>query len=119
MLDDTPDPVEQPETGVTYAEKITPQDRRLDPARPAEELERRVRALCPHIGAHVELGDGSLLGVVEARALPASTGETGSLEAVERCPVLVCGQGGLALVTVKPPGRQAMSGEAWLRGHHP
>ena len=36
---------------VTYAEKITAEDRRLDPARPAAELERVVRALTPHIGA--------------------------------------------------------------------
>ena len=117
VLDDGPDPVEQPETGVTYAEKITPQDRQLDPGRPADELERSVRALHPHIGAHLQLSDGSLLGVLEARVLPAVTGATGSLEVADRCPVLVCGPGGLALVTVKPPGRGAMSGEAWLRGH--
>ena len=34
----------------------------LDPARPAVELERVVRALTPHIGAHIELPDGSRLG---------------------------------------------------------
>ena len=39
--------VEQDEAGVTYAEKIGPEDRLLDPARPARELERVVRALHP------------------------------------------------------------------------
>ena len=39
--------VEQDEAGVTYAEKIDPEDRLLDPARPAGELERVVRALAP------------------------------------------------------------------------
>ena len=43
-LAERPEPVEQPEDGVTYAEKIAPDDRRLDPARPAEELARTVRA---------------------------------------------------------------------------
>ena len=38
---------EQPEEGVTYAEKIEPEERRLDPSRPAVELERVVRALTP------------------------------------------------------------------------
>ena len=33
--------------GLTYAEKITAADRTLDPARPAAELERAVRALRP------------------------------------------------------------------------
>ncbi len=52
-LEERPPFVEQPEDGVTYAEKITPADRLLDPARPAVELERVVRALHPHVGARV------------------------------------------------------------------
>ena len=46
---------EQPDTGVTYAEKIGPEDRLLDPELTPDMLERRVRALHPHIGAYVEL----------------------------------------------------------------
>ena len=63
--------VEQDEEGVTYAEKIAPEDRLLDPARPAAELERVVRALHPHIGARVALADGTLLGVQRAALVPA------------------------------------------------
>ncbi|HSC92883.1 MAG TPA: methionyl-tRNA formyltransferase [Gaiellaceae bacterium] len=44
----------QPEEGVTYAEKIGPDDRRLDLADP-ERAARVVRALSPHIGAWAEL----------------------------------------------------------------
>jgi len=117
VLDELPEPVEQPEEGVTYAEKITPADRGLDPARPATELERRVRALSPHIGAQVRLDDGSELGVLVARAGSGGGGRPGTIDVVDRCPVLACGEGALALLEVKPPGRQAMSGEAWLRGH--
>ena len=43
---------------MTYAEKIDPAERRLDPSRPAVELERVVRALTPGIGAYVELEGG-------------------------------------------------------------
>ena len=68
-LDERPPFVEQPDEGVTYAEKITAEDRLLDPARAAVELERTVRALSPHIGARVALPDGPLLGVHWARAL--------------------------------------------------
>jgi methionyl-tRNA formyltransferase len=39
---------------VTYADKITAADRKLDLTRPEEAL-RRVRALSPHIGARAEL----------------------------------------------------------------
>jgi methionyl-tRNA formyltransferase len=45
----------QSDEGVTYAEKLTAADRRLDLGRPPVELVRRVRALSPHIGVRVEL----------------------------------------------------------------
>ena len=44
----------QSEDGVTYAEKIGPEDRDLDLA-DAEQSVRTVRALSPHIGARAEL----------------------------------------------------------------
>ncbi len=69
---------EQPEEGVTYAEKVGPADRTLDPATSPAERERVVRALSPHIGARVQLEDGSFLGVQRARV-----GEDGELELLE------------------------------------
>src|SRR4051812_17691591 len=62
-LDTQPPFREQPDQGVIYADKIEAADRLLDPARPADELERRVRALTPQIGAYVELDGGERLGV--------------------------------------------------------
>ena len=47
--------VPQAADGVTYAEKISPDDRVLDLTQPAADLVRRVRALSPHIGARAEL----------------------------------------------------------------
>ena len=61
---------EQPDTGVTYAEKIGPEDRRLDPELSADLLERRVRALTPHVGAYVELPWDERLGVTRAALAP-------------------------------------------------
>ena len=45
----------QPAEGVTYAEKIRPEDRELDWSCPPQELLNRIRALSPHIGARGEL----------------------------------------------------------------
>ena len=53
---------DQDDSLATYAEKISPAERRLDPARPAAELERTVRALNPHVGAYLELDGGQRLG---------------------------------------------------------
>jgi methionyl-tRNA formyltransferase len=118
-LDEMPECSEQDGARATYAEKISAEDRRLDPRAPAVELERRVRALSPHVGAWVELKDGDRLGVVGARAEPGTgSGEApGTLVVRGDLPVLVCGEGELVLTAVKPPGRTGMSGAEWLRGH--
>jgi methionyl-tRNA formyltransferase len=99
----------------TYAEKIEPSDRRLDPTRPAVELERRVRALTPHIGAYLELADGKRLGVEAARAEPGELA-AGAMDAVDGLRV-GCGDGVLRLLRVRPPGRRAMDADAYLRGN--
>jgi methionyl-tRNA formyltransferase len=106
---------EQDDALATYAEKITPSDRRLDPTRSAAEVARVVRALAPHIGAHVQLDSGARLGVLVARVV-ASGPPPGSLSHDGPVPVLGCADGGLALLVVKPPGRREMRGEDWLRG---
>src|SRR5438067_13349531 len=62
-LDRRPEFVEQPEGGVTFADKIGPDDRRLDPRAPAAMLERRVRALTPHVVACGHLARGVRRGV--------------------------------------------------------
>jgi methionyl-tRNA formyltransferase len=51
---DSPSFTPQPEDGVTYAEKITAEDRKLDLS-DAVDAWRRVRALSPHIGAWTTL----------------------------------------------------------------
>jgi methionyl-tRNA formyltransferase len=90
LLQEEPRFVPQPEDGVTYAEKIRPEDRELDPGAPAHELVNRVRALSPHIGAR--LGD---LIVWQARV-----GPDGAFEPVE----------------VQPAGGRRMPYDAYLRG---
>jgi methionyl-tRNA formyltransferase len=109
---------EQPDQGVTYAEKIHPGDRLLDPERPADELERRVRALTPHIGAYVELDDGERLGVRRA-ALAAGVDDVdpGKLEERESALLYGASPGALELLEVQPPGKRAMDAAAWLRGN--
>jgi len=103
-------PSPQVEEGITYAEKISAEDRRLDPARPAVELERRVRALDPHVGAYLELGGGERLRVLRARAKEGSGGEL-----AEHDGRLFAGE--LELLEVQPAGGRPMDAAAWLRGH--
>jgi methionyl-tRNA formyltransferase len=86
--------VPQPAEGVTYAAKITPEDRVLDLTAPPAELVRRVRALSPHIGARAEL-EGRAVTVWRARV-----GEDGAFEPLE----------------VQPDGGRRMTVDSWRRG---
>ncbi len=117
VLDERGPCAEQPDTGATYADKIVPSDRMLDPDRPAAELERVVRALTPHIGAHIALDDGTLLGVRRVRVVDGGP-PNGILSLSEPRPLLGCADGSLELLEVQPPGRRAMAGEDYLRGLH-
>jgi methionyl-tRNA formyltransferase len=109
---------DQDDSLATYADKIAPTERRLDPARPAAELERTVRALNPHIGAYLELDGGGRLGV---RAASAQDGALppGQLAADGRALRLGCGDGVLRLDVVQPAGKRPMPADAYLRGHPP
>ena len=120
---------EQDERLVTYAEKIGPEDRLLDPSRPAAELECAVRALTPHIGARVALSDGTLLGVKRAVLADAGTPAGEGVSAGEEAPaeagvyasgerlLLACAPGVLELLVVQPPGKRPMDAAAFLHGH--
>jgi methionyl-tRNA formyltransferase len=109
---------EQDEDGVTYAEKIDPAERRLDPARPAAELAAKVRALNPHVGTYLETRDGERLGIRRATAVEEEVA-SGRLEASDDALLLGCGEGALQLDLVQPPGGKAMPADAYLRGHQP
>lgn len=112
--------VEQGESGVTYAEKIGSEDRLLDSSRPAQELERVVRALHPHIGARLALADGSLLGVHEARIAAdpvVDVPSAGRLASDGERLLYGTARGALELVRVQPPGGRPMDAGAYVRGH--
>jgi methionyl-tRNA formyltransferase len=108
---------EQADTGVTYAEKIGPDDRLLASELTPDMLERRVRALHPHIGAYVELPWDERLRVNRA-AIAAGDGPPPGELAVSDGRLLYGAAGGaLELSEVHPAGRRPMDAEDWIRGY--
>jgi methionyl-tRNA formyltransferase len=115
-LDGTLTPVPQPETGVTVTRQLRREDGRLDPSRPATELERLVRAYQPWPGTFLDL-DGERVVVTEARVAASGPGDVpGAMVRAGEEPALATPDGRLILVTVVPAGRRAMAGSAYLRG---
>lgn len=109
---------DQEDEEATYAEKIAGEERRIDPESGVTQIHDKVRALNPHIGAWLDLGDGARLGVkqtVIATGDPAI--EPGAITEIDGRPVLGCADGALRLERVQPPGKRAMDGADWLRGH--
>jgi methionyl-tRNA formyltransferase len=115
-LDTGPPFAEQPEDGVTIAPKIEADDRRLDPALDAAALERRVRALTPHIGAFAETGDGERLGVRRAAPAGDESVEPGALAVSDGRLLLGAADGALELLEVVPAGGRPMDAASYLRG---
>jgi methionyl-tRNA formyltransferase len=107
---------EQSEDGLTYAEKIAAEERRLDPGRAAVDLAATVRALTPHVGAYLETADGERLGVRRARAVDVDV-KTGTLKPEWGVLLLGCCRGALRLEVVQPPGGRPMPVDAYLRGN--
>jgi methionyl-tRNA formyltransferase len=83
----------QGDEGLTYAEKITSDDRELDLSSSPEQLLNTIRALSPHIGARAEL-DGRRVTIWKAQVSDAK------LEPLE----------------VQPEGKRRMTYDEFLRG---
>jgi methionyl-tRNA formyltransferase len=107
----TPHP--QPEEGVTYAAKISPQEAHLDFTRPAAELSRAIRAFNPVPGAWALLPNGERLKILEADVV-AHDGEPGVL--FHDGLVIGTGEAALRPTLVQRQGKKAMQAADFLRG---
>jgi methionyl-tRNA formyltransferase len=115
-LDTQPAFRDQPDEGVTIAPKIEAADRVLDPALEAAFLEQRVRALTPHVGAHVLLPDGQRLGVRRA-AVSEPPPPPAEFAVADGRLLFGCVDRALELLEVQPAGGRPMDAAAYVRGH--
>jgi methionyl-tRNA formyltransferase len=106
----------QAEDGVTYAKKIRPKEARVDWAKPAAEVDRKIRGLSPFPGAWFtapsEKGPvrvKALLSRVEDEAGPAG-------ELLDDRLLVACGEGAVRLLRVQREGKGPQDAEVFLRG---
>jgi methionyl-tRNA formyltransferase len=102
----------QPADGVTYAEKISKDETRIDWSKPWREVHNHIRGLSPFPGAWFEL-DG-----VRVKALRSTRGEGSGqpCTALDDKLTIACGDGAVRLVQVQRAGKQPMAADEFLRG---
>ena len=108
----TLDPKPQPAQGVTYAEKISKDETRIDWTRPWKQVHDHIRGLSPFPGAWCEVG-GARVKVLRSTKGEGS-GAPGTV--LDDQLTIACGDGAVRLVQVQRAGGKPMSAEDFLRG---
>jgi len=103
----------QPKLGVTYARKVEKAETRLNWTRPAEELERAVRAFRQSPGASARVG-GAELKIWRARVADHPRLAPGDVAAGL---IVGCGEGALEILELQRAGGRRLSAPEFLRGH--
>ncbi len=103
------DAVEQDESLVTHAKKITTTDAALDWLQSATDLCLKVRAYNPVPGAHFRLGEERVK-CWRANAVDATDSTPGTVVSADRDGIVVaCGEGAVALQELQRPGKSRVS----------
>lgn len=106
--------VPQAETGVTYAAKIDRAETKIDWTKPAEILDRAIRAFAPFPGAWCQLPDGARAKILLCQA---EIGEGAPGTVLDDRLLIACGHGALRLLKVQREGKGALDAPDFLRGN--
>jgi methionyl-tRNA formyltransferase len=105
----------QPADGVTYAAKIGRAEATIDWRRPAEDIERAMRAFDPFPGLASTLRD-TVIKFWSARRIDASGAPGTVLAADDSGIVVACGRGALCCTVLQRPGSRRLPAGEFLRG---
>lgn len=110
-------PEPQPEQGVTYAYKISNEERIVDWSNSAAEIDRRVRCFSPRPGVRTRY-NGKWLKLIAGDVLSGTHLEaTGSVLATTHGLDIACAGGSIYRITgLQPEGKKAMQAMDFLRG---
>jgi len=114
---DTAHATVQDEAGVTYAEKLSKAESRIDWRRSAADIDRQIRAFNPRLVAQAQVGTQELR---IWRARPVTAAETlppGECRVVGNRLLVGTATCPLELLEVQAPGRRALAVADFLRGH--
>jgi methionyl-tRNA formyltransferase len=102
----------QSENGVTYANKISKDETRIDWKKPAGQVHNHIRGLSPFPGAWCEIAGARVKILRSTRA----KGEGAYGTVLDDELTIACGEGAVRLVQVQREGKKPMSAAEFLRG---
>lgn len=99
----------------TYSRRLTKADGIIDWHKPAQQLEREVRAYLGWPKSTTKLAGKDV--VITKAAIYDQDGPAGSVVVKNKCIIVCCGDKALELLRLKPAGKPEMTAEAFLAGH--
>ena len=112
----------QPDSGVTYAAKITKDEAALDFTASAISLSRKIRAFNPFPGAHASFAGSTIkiwqADIVTSAPAALTTVQPGQILAAnaQEGVVVACGEGILRLTELQKPGGKRLAAAEFLKG---
>lgn len=107
-------PVPQDHSQATFTKKLTADDGRIDWHKPAEEVDRRIRAVTPRPGAYT-FWKGKRLKVLRAEPVDHPNLAPGQVDKKEL--VIGTGSGAIKIEKLQLEGKKPVSAVDFLRGH--
>lgn len=110
-------PEPQPDEGITYARKISNEERIIDWSKPATEIDRLVRCFSPRPGVRA-LAAGKWLKLIAGQVVNDSHNlSMGQIVAADTALDIACAEGSIYRVTaLQPEGKKVMPACDYLRG---
>lgn len=99
----------------TYSRKLTKEDGVLDFTKPAEELEREIRAFIEWPKSRTTLAGIDV--IITSASVSENSGEPGAYEIKDKQLYLFCSTGSLCINKLKPAGKAEMTAQAFIAGY--
>ncbi|WP_375644381.1 methionyl-tRNA formyltransferase [Bartonella sp. MR100HLJHH] len=107
----------QSEEGITYAAKIKKEETRIDWTKPAEFIQRHIRALSPSPGCWCNMNIGGREERVKILDSRLTTGPSLEIGRIEPDSLIVhCGQGRIEITSLQRSGGKVLDSATFLRG---
>lgn len=112
-------PYPQAKSGASYSRKLTKQDGIIDWSKPAEQIEREIRAFIEWPKSHAQLNGVEVI-ITKAHVEPTNCEKPGRLDRsglINGLLRICCGKDTLLIDRLKPAGKNEMAASDFLRGY--